>query len=100
MPSGKNSAGVSTGPWPPRATNDDRYSVYSYGPNADNDCHDDRTRQTAKTVHEGLNDSGDLVESTTYPYNRQGRMSQTLVDVDGDGEQDTKCILTSSVRQA
>ncbi len=73
-------------------TADDRFTVYAYGPgNAG-------TQQTAKTVHEGLDDSGDLVESTTYSYNRQGRMSQTSVDE--DGERDTKYTLTPNVCQA
>ena len=50
----------------------------------------DGTQQTGKTVHEGLDDTGDVLEETTYGYNLQGRMSQTLIDEDGNGVADKK----------
>jgi len=66
-------------------TDDDRFTVYHYGPDGNSDGHDDWTQQTTKIVHEGLDDTGDVAESTTYAYNLQGRMSQASVDADGDG---------------
>jgi len=65
-------------------TADDRYTEYEYG--EDNSG----TQQTAKTVHEGLTSSGDVVAETTYAYNLQGRMSQTLLDEDGDSVDEKK----------
>lgn len=42
---------------------DDRFTVYGYGTgNAG-------TQQTLKTVHEGLDDAGNVVERTDYEYN-------------------------------
>lgn len=60
-------------------TDDDRFTVYEYGTG------NVATQQTSKVVHQGLDDTGTVVESTVYEYNLQGRMSKTEVDSDGDG---------------
>jgi RHS repeat-associated protein len=59
---------------------DDRHTVYQY----------DATQQTQKTVHEGLDDQGTVVEDTSYGYNLQGRMSTVTLDSDGDGVPETQ----------
>ena len=62
----------------------DTFTVYGYGTN------DSGTQQTSKVVHQGLNDQGTVVEQETYGYNLQGQMSQTVVDPDGTGLNDTE----------
>ena len=62
----------------------DTFTVYGYGTN------NSGTQQTSKVVHQGLNDQGTVVEQETYGYNLQGQMSQTLVDPDGTGLNNTE----------
>ncbi len=62
----------------------DTFTVYGYGTN------NSATQQTSKVVHQGLDDTGTVVEQETYSYNLQGQMSQTIVDPDGSGLDDVK----------
>ena len=66
----KDVAGTATG---------DRFTTYEYGPNADpvNGYGGDHTTQTAKTVHDGLDDTGAVLETHTFAYDAMGRMTQT-----------------------
>ena len=60
-------------------TADDTHTVYVYGPtNA-------RTEQTGKTVHQGLDDTGAVLEQVTSQYNLQGRLASSAVDKTGSG---------------
>ena len=45
----------------------DTFTVYGYGTN------NSATQQTSKVVHQGLDDTGTVVEQETYSYNLQGQ---------------------------
>ncbi len=60
-------------------TAEDTHTVYVYGStNA-------RTEQTGKTVHQGLDDTGAVLEQVTSQYNLQGRLGSSTVDKTGSG---------------
>jgi RHS repeat-associated protein len=63
-------------------TENDRRIEYQYGDS------NEKTQQTKKTIKLHTDGSGGTLEETTYVYNLQGRMSQTLLDQDGDGTVD------------
>ena len=71
-------------------TVDDRFTRYEYGTGATilPSFGGTGTQQTKKTVRQGLDDNGTKVEETFFTYNLQGRMSQTLIDQDGNGTVD------------
>ena len=71
---------------------EDTFTVYEYGANSNlaNNYGGDGTQLTQKTIYEGDDDTDNVLEETMYSYNLQGRMSQSLVDSDGDGLPDTK----------
>ncbi len=47
---------------------EDRFTAYEYGPSGAG------TAYTSKTVYDGLDDTGPVLETTTYAYNLQGRL--------------------------
>ncbi len=73
------------------AANVDRFTRYEYGLGATSSplFGGNGTQQTVKTVTEGLVPGGALKEHAAYAYNLQGRMSQALIDEDGNGTTDS-----------
>jgi len=65
-------------------TANDRLTEYKYGDS------NEKTQQTKKTVKLYTDGSGGTLEETAYAYNLQGRMSQALVDEDGDSVDEKK----------
>jgi RHS repeat-associated protein len=63
----------------------DTFSVYQYGPNATASYGGDWTAQTQKTVYQGTDATGIVLEQDTYGYNLQGQMSSATVDQTGSG---------------
>ncbi|MCG3180039.1 MAG: hypothetical protein BIFFINMI_02393 [Phycisphaerae bacterium] len=57
----------------------DRFTVYAYGNS------DAGTEQTGKTVYQGLDDAGDVLEETTYAYDLADRLAEVVVDATGGG---------------
>ena len=67
---------------------DDGYTLYEYGPNADpgNGDGGDHTVQTLKTVYD---DQDTPLTKTEYFYDLQGRLSKVEIDSDADSNIDT-----------